>query len=371
MAAKKLMFLMIFMFCSARLWATAGNGTITQTQVGNVITINIQGDGEDLEAGNISIYLYFRDDGTTDLSAGNVNVSQIETTFGWGTTFVTGPVIQTGTYSKGGHSFTRRMYYDNVDLGDQDDTWTDAGINAIVCTFTTINPSGHLYVELSGPAGLADWAGTGYHNVSYVNQDLSLPVQMGNISAVAKQESGISIEWRTESESNSAGFHIWKSVGNDDQYSRITTEVIPSHGNSTAANEYSYLDREVEEGVMYWYKVEEESNDGSSQLFGPISVMGIHAIPTEFKLSKNFPNPFNPETRFEYQLAEDSEVRISVYSLLGQKVTDLVSEHQEAGYYDSNWDGRNQFGNRVASGIYILHMQAGDFRDMQKMMIIR
>ena len=99
--------------------------------------------------------------------------------------------------------------------------------------------------------------------------------------------------------------------------------------------------------------------------------MGVDAVPVEFALSDNYPNPFNPDTEFNYQLPEESDVQITVYSLLGRKIRDIVMENQKAGYYTARWNGTNQAGQQVASGIYLLVMQAGTFSSMQKMTIIR
>ncbi|MFC1502093.1 PKD domain-containing protein [bacterium] len=93
--------------------------------------------------------------------------------------------------------------------------------------------------------------------------------------------------------------------------------------------------------------------------------------PTSFQLDQNFPNPFNPETRFRYQLPEQSDVSVIIYSLLGQKIRDIVREEQPAGYYEETWDGRDSFGRDVPSGIYILQMQANSFRTIRKMTLMR
>jgi hypothetical protein len=150
-------------------------GDVTITLIGiNPLTINIKGDTQNEEAGNISLYLYFRDDGLTDLDINNVDASQITDTFGWGNTFET-KRVETGLYNVGGYTFTGRLFYDNVDISGND-FWTITGINAIVCTFTTVG-IGHAFIELTGSDGLTDHNGIP-HNVSYANQEIPLPVKV-------------------------------------------------------------------------------------------------------------------------------------------------------------------------------------------------
>ena len=201
--------------------------------------------------------------------------------------------------------------------------------------------------------------------------DMSLPVEMSNVTAEASKEEGITITWRTESELNSAGFQVWRSLSEDKAYNKITSALIPSQGNTSVAQEYSYCDKNVESNVLYWYKIEEISTDGKSKFFGPISVVGMKPIPTEYDLAQNYPNPFNPETMIEFQLPENADVSIVVYSLLGREIKTLVKEKMQAGYHEITWTGKDSHGVKVPSGMYIVQMRAGDFRQIRKMTIIR
>ena len=97
-------------------------------------------------------------------------------------------------------------------------------------------------------------------------------------------------------------------------------------------------------------------------------------IPTETGLLSNYPNPFNPETWIPYQLSESVDVSVSIYAVDGRLVRRLDLGHQSAGVYRSRsraayWDGRNEFGERVASGLYFYTLTAGDFTATRKMLI--
>ena len=102
----------------------------------------------------------------------------------------------------------------------------------------------------------------------------------------------------------------------------------------------------------------------------------VYEIPKETELLANYPNPFNPETWIPYRLAEDAEVSLTIYDQTGRVVRSLDVGYQVAGVYESRskavyWDGRNEFGETVASGVYFYHLSAGDFFATRKMLILK
>lgn len=94
-------------------------------------------------------------------------------------------------------------------------------------------------------------------------------------------------------------------------------------------------------------------------------------LPKEFGLRQNYPNPFNPTTVIGYALPKASFVKIQIYNILGQKVRNLVDEPQEPGYKMIYWDGRDDFGKEVSSGIYFYRIEAGDFVKCKKMTLLK
>ena len=101
-----------------------------------------------------------------------------------------------------------------------------------------------------------------------------------------------------------------------------------------------------------------------------------YEIPAETALLNNYPNPFNPETWIPYHLAEDADVSLTIYDANGVLVRTIDIGHQTAAKYDSRakaiyWDGRNRFGEQVASGIYFYSLSAGDFSATRKMVILK
>ena len=101
-----------------------------------------------------------------------------------------------------------------------------------------------------------------------------------------------------------------------------------------------------------------------------------YEIPTETELLTNYPNPFNPETWIPYRLAEDAFVTLTIYDQTGQVVRTLDVGHRIAAVYESRskaiyWDGRNDVGEQVASGVYFYHLSADDYSDTRKMVILK
>ncbi len=93
--------------------------------------------------------------------------------------------------------------------------------------------------------------------------------------------------------------------------------------------------------------------------------------PYVFQLNQNYPNPFNPQTVIEYALPKDCQVQIAIYNLLGQKIRTLIDQYQTKGQKKIHWDGKDDEGNELAGGIYFYRLQAGDFSETKKMVLLR
>jgi hypothetical protein len=103
-------------------------------------------------------------------------------------------------------------------------------------------------------------------------------------------------------------------------------------------------------------------------------VVGIgdqQALPTTFDVAQNYPNPFNPTTTISYQVPQVSDVKLVIYNVLGQKVRTLVNSQMEPGYHSVVWDGRNELGQAVASGVYIYRFEASEFTKTLKLMLLK
>ena len=94
-------------------------------------------------------------------------------------------------------------------------------------------------------------------------------------------------------------------------------------------------------------------------------------FPTEFALSQNFPNPFNPETTIKYHLPARVNVTLRIYNALGQELRTLVNGLQDAGVYTATWDGKDNNGRQLSTGLYLFRLEAGDMVMTRQMTLVR
>jgi flagellar hook assembly protein FlgD len=88
-------------------------------------------------------------------------------------------------------------------------------------------------------------------------------------------------------------------------------------------------------------------------------------------LHPNHPNPFNPVTTLQYDLPEDALVNITIYDMMGRLVSNLVSSQQNAGYKSIQWNATNNAGQPVSAGLYLYTIEAGEFRQTKKMVLLK
>jgi len=167
---------------------------------------------------------------------------------------------------------------------------------------------------------------------------------------------------------------------NDLLYDTVTVRnisVYPGIDQNPALSEFSYL--EASQYMAKAWLAWESFRNGHWQIWGSFAEtnlpgLGIGDPPgalADYRLFQNYPNPFNPETAISYQLSALSDVELAVYNLLGQKIRILVQTRQSAGRYEVKWDGRDEAGREVSSGVYIYRLQVGDFMQSRKMVLIR
>ena len=97
----------------------------------------------------------------------------------------------------------------------------------------------------------------------------------------------------------------------------------------------------------------------------------LNVMPSNYFLDQNFPNPFNPITTLRYELPEDSFVEVTVYDMLGNVVNNLINTNQSSGFKSIQWNATNNQGQPVSAGVYLYKIQAGDFVDTKKMILLK
>ena len=102
-----------------------------------------------------------------------------------------------------------------------------------------------------------------------------------------------------------------------------------------------------------------------------LSVQNGDFLPDQFELHANFPNPFNPTTSINYDLPENASVSLMIYDIMGREIKHLVNEAQNAGFKAIMWDGTNNYGQQVGTGMYLYQIKAGSFTQTRKMLLMK
>jgi hypothetical protein len=102
-----------------------------------------------------------------------------------------------------------------------------------------------------------------------------------------------------------------------------------------------------------------------------VSQTEVNQSGLQFQLLQNYPNPFNPSTSIDFQVSFQSRVKITVYNILGQKIITLLDSVMQPGLHTLHWYGRDASGREVSSGLYFYTMEAANFKQSQKLMLLR
>jgi hypothetical protein len=199
---------------------------------------------------------------------------------------------------------------------------------------------------------------------------VKVPVQLSSFSAslesgMAAAGKHVTLRWSTASESNNVGFNLIRSRSLSGRYDKINRQLIaPRHD-----GQYVFVDNDVEADGKYFYKLQDIDWQGNVTEHGPVSI--TVASPESYVLQQNYPNPFNPATLIRYELPKAGHVSLIIYNSLGQEVRRLVDKQQAAGYHDVTWNGRDQNGKPVPSGVYHYRLQVGDFVAAKRMLMAK
>ncbi len=274
----------------------------------------------------------------------------------------------------------RELYFKDNNSNDSGDTgdkrsYGDVGINITdgISPPFTLSYQGYFLGKEQGSSMAAQIALNEQNplQLEFAPQDFgAVPVELVAFNATVAEQN-VHLEWLTATETNNFGFDIERRHLEDSDWEKLA--FLAGKGTTTEPSRYVFFDRNLQAGT-YDYRLKQIDTDGAFE-YSHIVTATI-GLPTTFMLAQNFPNPFNPATEIQYQLAASENsggmrTLLKIYNILGKEVRVLVNEEQAPGFYRVTWDGRDDFGQRLASGIYVYRLQSGKFVATRKMALVQ
>jgi hypothetical protein len=191
-----------------------------------------------------------------------------------------------------------------------------------------------------------------------------LPVELGLLTAVVN-ESSIQLNWETRTEVNSNIYELNRALVSTKNEALAWDNIgfVKAAGTSTIPRKYSFTDKNLQSG-KYQYRLKMIDNDGTFE-YSKIIEAEV-AVPKHYELSQNYPNPFNPNTVISYSVSTASNVTLMVYNSLGQTIKVLEFGFKNAGNYSINFNASD-----LPSGIYFYKLEAGQFFQIKKMILLK
>ncbi|NOZ60607.1 MAG: S8 family serine peptidase [Calditrichaeota bacterium] len=177
------------------------------------------------------------------------------------------------------------------------------------------------------------------------------------------QSDGIALSWQLSYRGKCRGFNLYRKNGENGDFVKVNEHLI------SGGAEFHFTDNFQTNATVLQYKLEEISQSNRKKEHQTIRVE--MPLPNDYSLSQNSPNPFNSSTSFRFEIPRATHVAIEVYNILGKKVRTLINERREAGFYTVYWDGIDDNGEQVGSGIYFYNMAADQFHATHKMIVVR
>ena len=262
------------------------------------------------------------------------------------------PDIYSLTINSSGHLFagTSGGIFNSTDNGEN---WTEinAGLFNLDVRALAVNSEGYVFAGTTGGG---------------VSRSINSSVPVELVSFTSSFEDGkVLLRWETATETNNQGFEVQRLSVNQQAWTSIG--FTPGNGTSVAPHSYSFTDGSISPG-RYNYRLKQIDFDGAYKYS---NIVEVNAVPLQYALEQNFPNPFNPSTTIKFSLAADSKVSLKIYNTLGQEVAELLNGNMTAGAQRVEFNA-----SRLPSGIYLymLTVNGSDgrsFNSVKKMTLLK
>lgn len=215
------------------------------------------------------------------------------------------------------------------------------------------------------------------HGIVPTNLPALCPPQNLTITNAGNLGENPNLSWNASASATS--YKIYRCVTNATQSCQY--EFIDSSTNTTYTDVMIVIRSSGQSDDTFHWQVSAVNSEGESARSNTVSTIGeqeifkqasdSEVVPEKFALHQNYPNPFNPSTEIRYELPDNSQVTLSIFNLVGQKVRTLVEEAQSPGYYNILWDGKNDIGAQVTSGVYLYKIIATTENDGKQFISVK
>jgi photosystem II stability/assembly factor-like uncharacterized protein len=200
----------------------------------------------------------------------------------------------------------------------------------------------------------------GYYGAILKSTNTGLPVELSAFYAEIESDK-IFLSWQTASEANNMGFEVQRKTL-DEEYQVLG--FIKGHGTSSTIKDYNYSDKDVQSGT-YTYRLKQIDFDQVYKYSEEVEII-FSSSPKQFSLEQCYPNPFNPETVISFSLPEDSPASLKIFDILGNEIAVLLNQDIPKGNHEVKFNA-----SVLPSGIYFYTLQAADFSQTRKMILMK
>ena len=275
----------------------------------------------------------------------------------------------------GSHTDTKSVTF-SWDAADDDNFDWDGLPPAVYDKTTSTYYTATAYNTSSDPrsitVSLPSFAGNTYTIRRF--DESTLPVELSSFTLSFHVRNQVKIQWVTQSETNVSGFRIYRNTENLLETAQMLDLFVPAT-NTSQMKVYLATDNEIYEDGIYYYWLESADLNGESTFHGPvyINVTLLNdfnpEVPIVQGVNKAYPNPFNPVVNISCGMMRGGQTTVQVFNARGQLVKTLFSGNKEQGNFLLQWDGTDQYDQKLPSGVYLIRMDSDYGNSLHKVLL--
>lgn len=230
--------------------------------------------------------------------------------------------------------------------------------------------SANRYVTVSIPASLTK----GTYVIGQEGSDGTLPVELSSFTVTMNAYNQVTLMWVTQSETNVSGFRIYRNTQNNLETASQLSIFVPAT-NTSQMQVYQVTDEDIYQDGVYYYWLENVDLNGDSQIHGPVfqnvtlTNVTTPNIPIVHGINTVYPNPFNPLVTISCGMKLNGSASLKVFNTRGQLVKTVFSGVWDKGTHTLQWDGTDETGQKLSSGVYLMRMETNSGISVKKIVL--